>query len=607
MAGRIPQAFIDDLIARADIIEVIGSRVPLKKAGREYKACCPFHDEKTPSFWVNPVKQFYHCFGCGAHGTALGFLMQYDQLPFPDAVEELAGRLGLTVPHEGGTAAAVADEFAPLYSMMAATAEFFADNLTRNERGREYARSRGLTATTLKDFQIGYASDAWDDLLRRFGGGAEGRRVLTACGLIIEREAGSSRGSGHYDRFRGRLMFPIRDSRGRVIAFGGRIIDQGEPKYLNSPETALFHKGRELYGLHETRLARTTLRRLLVVEGYMDVVQLHQAGIRYAVATLGTATTAEHLHRAFRLVSEVVFAFDGDRAGRAAAWRALQNALPEARAGREIRFLFLPDGEDPDSLARREGGEAFEKRLDAALPLSEYLVSHLREDIDLSHADGRARFIAAARPLLEKVEPGVYRELLLERVAAEIHWSAERLADAFASGPAASGAHAAPEASERLASGRQERPRARRAGRGGLITQAIQLLLHFPQAHAGVTVDARDALSAVDVPGLGVLRTLLDELHAQPAASTAQVLERWRERPEYRRLAELAAEPALIDPAAAARELRDAVGRLIDGGREQRLNALLARADALNAEEKLELQRLTAALNPVSGTGNASP
>jgi DNA primase len=602
MAGRIPQAFVDDLIARADIVEVIGSRVPLKKAGREYKACCPFHDEKTPSFWVSPDKQFYHCFGCGAHGTALGFLMQYDQLPFPEAVEELAGRLGLTVPHEGGGPSGPADEFAPLYLLMAAVAEFFADNLARTERGRAYAHSRGLSTATLKDFQIGYAPEAWDELLHRFGGSPDARRALAACGLIIERDAGSGR-SGYYDRFRGRLMFPIRDNRGRVIAFGGRVIDQGEPKYLNSPETAVFHKGRELYGLYETRIARTALKRLLVVEGYMDVVQLQQVGIRYAVATLGTATTAEHLHRAFRLVSEVVFAFDGDRAGRAAAWRALQNALPEARAGREIRFLFLPEGEDPDSLARREG-EAFENRLAATLPLSEYLVTHLREDSDLSHADGRARFVAAARPLLEKVEAGVYRELLLERVAAEIGWTADRLSDALAGTLAAAVPASAIERA--AAAANPARARVRRAGRGGLVTQAIQLLLHFPKAHTGIGTDAIRALEAVEVPGIDALRVLLEELLAQPAASTAQVLERWRDRPEYRRLCELAAEPVLIEPAAAARELRDAVHRLIDGVREQRLNVLLARAEALNAEEKLELQRLTVALSRTSGTGNAS-
>ncbi len=379
--GLIPQTFIDELIARADIVEVIGSRVPLKKAGREYKACCPFHNEKSASFWVSPEKQFYHCFGCGAHGTVLRFLMEHDHMPFPEAVEELATRLGLEVPHEGGNAAGGqrrVDE--PLYDVMNRVSRFYVETLAKDARAQAYVSKRGLDRETVEKFGIGYAPNSWNDVLRRFGGTEEARRALSDLGLIVERERGQIRdGDRHYDRFRDRIMFPIRDSRGRIIAFGGRILDQGEPKYLNSPETVLFHKGRELYALFETRRARTNLKRLLVVEGYMDAVRLHQYGINYAVATLGTATTPEHFKRIFRLVSEVVFAFDGDRAGRAAAWRALQHALPEARQGREIRFLFLPDGHDPDSLVGEEGAEAFEHRLDATLPLSEYLVRELSD------------------------------------------------------------------------------------------------------------------------------------------------------------------------------------------------------------------------------------
>ncbi len=436
MAGRIPQTFIDELIARADIVEIVGSRVPLKKAGREYKACCPFHDEKTASFWVSPDKQFFHCFGCGAHGTALGFLMQYDQLPFPEAVEELAGRLGLEVPHEGGgPAPARAPE--ELTELLARVAGYYQENLAGNERARAYLRARGLDAAIVERFRIGYAPDAWNEVLRRFGATDESRRALSASGLIIERDAPRPGSEPWYDRFRDRIMFPIRDPRGRVLGFGGRVLEGGEPKYLNSPETVLFHKGQELYGLHEIRLARTSLKRLVFVEGYMDVVRLHQAGVPYAVATLGTATTPEHLKRAFRLVSEVVFAFDGDRAGRAAAWRALQNALPEARAGRELRFLFLPEGEDPDSLVGKEGREAFEARLANALPLSEYLAAQLREQADVTHADGRAKFVALARPLLAKLPQGVYLELLLARIAQEVGLGTERLRELLSSDLAA--------------------------------------------------------------------------------------------------------------------------------------------------------------------------
>ncbi|HMI37585.1 MAG TPA: DNA primase, partial [Steroidobacteraceae bacterium] len=301
MAGRIPQGFIDELIARADIVETIGSRVPLKKAGREYKACCPFHDEKTPSFWVSPDKQFYHCFGCGAHGTALGFLMQYEQLPFPEAVEALAGRLGLEVPHEGGGAPPARGQ-EELSEMLARVAGYYQECLQGNEKARAYLRGRGLDEAICERFRIGYAPDAWNEVLRRFGATDEARRALLAAGLIIERDTPRPGSEPWYDRFRDRIMFPIRDPRGRVLGFGGRVLESGEPKYLNSPETALFHKGQELYGLHEIRLARTALRRLVIVEGYMDVVRLHQAGIACAVATLGTATTPEHLKRAFRLV-----------------------------------------------------------------------------------------------------------------------------------------------------------------------------------------------------------------------------------------------------------------------------------------------------------------
>ncbi|MFI4869858.1 MAG: DNA primase [Steroidobacterales bacterium] len=613
MAGRIPQAFIDELIARADIVEIVGSRVPLKRAGREYKACCPFHDEKTPSFWVSPDKQFYHCFGCGAHGTALGFLMEYDRLPFPEAVEDLAGRLGLSVPHEAGGApgssaaggAASADDTAPLYQLLAKVADFYGSNLQRSERAKGYAVQRGLTPEIIERFGIGYASDSWNELLRRFGARERDQRALLAAGLIIERDrsgtAEGGGGDGHYDRFRDRLMFPIRDTRGRVIAFGGRVLGAAEPKYLNSPETVLFHKGKELYGLYETRLARRPLQRLLVVEGYMDVVRLHQAGVTDAVATLGTATTPEHLRRAFRLVSEVVFCFDGDRAGRAAAWRALLQALPEARAGRELRFLFLPEGEDPDSLVGREGGERFEARLDAALPLSEYLVAQLGEQADVSHADGKAHFVALARPLLEKIAPGVYRELLLDRVAEAMGLPPERLQQWLA-GPESPGA--TPPRTRDAAAARSARRAPRPLGRGSLVTQAITLLLHFPAAAAAVPEPQRIELARMNQPGVATLLALLEQLGAAPAATMAQTLERWRDRPEYRRLCELGtSEPLVPDQAAAGQELRQAVARLIDLELRRRLDVLIekARAQPLDESEKLELQALTVAQSRVGG------
>ncbi|HEY2274266.1 MAG TPA: DNA primase [Steroidobacteraceae bacterium] len=590
--GRIPQHFIDELIARADIVEVIGTRVQLKKSGREWKACCPFHNEKTPSFWVSPDKQFYHCFGCGKHGTVLGFLMDYDHLAFPEAVEELAGRLGLEVPREGTEGGAPrADE--QLYELMARVARFYVESLGREERARDYLAKRGLNAATLERFQIGYAPNSWNEVLKRFGTDDAQRRRLSETGLIIERERGQAQLSErHYDRFRDRIMFPIRDSRGRVIAFGGRVIDAGEPKYLNSPETLLFHKGRELYGLYETRRARSNLKRLVVVEGYMDAVRLHQDGIDYAVATLGTATTAEHFRRVFRLVPEVVFAFDGDRAGRGAAWRALQQALPEAREGREIHFLFLPEGHDPDTLVAAEGSAAFEQRLGQALPLSEYLVRELSEQGELSHADGRARFAESARPLYQKVPAGVYRELLLGRLAQVVGLPPERLEELWSRAPGAPAA--APPASRAPARTRTS------AGRGSLVRQAIVRLVHFPAIAAEVSPTERSGLDASEEAGIQLLRELLDNLREQPAQISAQVIQRWAGREGGESLQKLLErEEVITDAAAAAGELRAALVKLADLAAERRLQALEAksRSGPLSADELKEFQKLISILS----------
>lgn len=591
--GRIPQHFIDELIARADIVEVIGARVQLKKSGREFKACCPFHNEKTPSFWVSPDKQFYHCFGCGKHGTVLGFLMDHDHMAFPEAVEELATRLGLEVPHEGGADAGPRRADEPLYELMARVAKFYAEALAREPRARDYAARRGLTAATVERFGIGYAPNSWNEVLKRFGGGEAERKRLAEAGLVIERERGQvSGGERYYDRFRDRLMFPIRDARGRVIAFGGRVIDAGEPKYLNSPETVLFHKGRELYALYETRRARTNLTRLVIVEGYMDAVRLHQSGIDYAVATLGTATTAEHLRRIFRVVPAVVFAFDGDRAGRAAAWRALQQALPEAREGRELRFLFLPQGHDPDTLVAEEGREAFEARLADAVPLSEYLVSELSEQSELKSADGRARFAENARPLFTKVPAGVYRELLLERLAEVVGLPPARLEELWhgRAAPAAVPAPAPPPPA-RVAIG---------AGRGSLVRQAIVRLLHYPAIAAEVSPAERAGLDASEEPGVALLRELLDNLKATPAQIPAQVIVRWEGREEVESLKKLLdREEVISDAPAAAGELRAALVRLADQAARRRLEALEAkeRAGDLSSSEREEFQRLISRLS----------
>ncbi|MGH8169776.1 MAG: DNA primase [Steroidobacteraceae bacterium] len=603
----IPQSFIDELIARADIVEVIGSRVQLKKAGREYKACCPFHDEKTASFWVSPEKQFYHCFGCGAHGTVLRFLMEHDRMAFPEAVEDLAGRLGLEVPHEGGSQAPQAHRNSEaLYDLMARVAKLYSEVLARDERARRYLAGRGLEAQIIQRFGIGYAPNAWTEVLRRFGRDGSGRGALAELGLIVEREGARNQdGERHYDRFRDRIMFPIRDARGRTIAFGGRILDKGEPKYLNSPETALFHKGRELYGLYEVRRTRSSLKRLLVVEGYMDVVRLHQSGVDYAVATLGTATTPDHLKQIFRLVSEVVFAFDGDRAGRAAAWRALQNALPQVYEGREIRFLFLPEGHDPDTLVGEEGREAFEKRLDSAtLSLADYLVRQLSEHTDLAGTGGRARFGAEAKPLLEKVPPGVYHRLLLERVAKIVGMTAvdlQREWDA-ADARAASGASPAarfPDPLQRAFAQKSPAQAQSSAGRGSLVRQAIARLLAFPPIAQEVTPEEREGLSSSQEPGVGLLCELLDNLRAQPARVSGQIIERWRDRPGGEALEKLLqSEQILGEAPAAAAEFRATLRKLAVRALQRRVEALELKSvsSRLDPEELKEFQSLMSKL-----------
>jgi DNA primase len=583
MAGRIPDSFLDELVSRSDIVEVIGARVPLKKAGREFKACCPFHNEKSPSFSVSAEKQFFHCFGCGAHGTVIGFLMQYEKMEFLDAVADLAQRAGLELPREAQVPRDPGS--GDLYDLMLRAARFFEQNLADSQRAADYLERRGIDAKTSAKFALGYAPDAWEALLKRFGTQDEDRRRLFQAGLILERSG--DRTSGFYDRFRDRLMFPIRDSRGRVIGFGGRVIDQGEPKYMNSPETPLFHKGRELYGLFEARQARGDFKRLLIVEGYMDVVRLHQAGITYAAATLGTATTQEHLNKIFKMTSEVVFCFDGDRAGLQAAWRALEIALPQARDGRELKFMFLPEGHDPDSLVAQEGPEAFETRLKDALPLSEYLVQQLVAGVDLNHVDGRAKLKALAGPLFARMPEGIYREMLADRLSARVGMPAHTLKEFFAAGELKRGAQ----------KGAEPDPRYRgriSVGRGNLLTQAITLVLHHPAAARNI--ENSGSLDELDMPGIAVLKELLAQAAEAASPSTAMILERWRDRPEHGRLAELAMlDPLVADIPSAAKELSMAVERLVvDYGPGRRMDELLRKAGdlGLNYDEKAELSHL---------------
>src|SRR5690349_5959696 len=407
----IPTDFIETLLARVDIVDVIDRSVPLKKAGANYQACCPFHSEKTPSFTVSPTKQFYHCFGCGAHGTAIGFLMEHDGKSFPEAVETLARDTGLEVPHvESPGARERRAEAIDLTEILLDAAKFYRGRLKDSPTAIEYLKRRGLTGAVAAHFGIGYAPDGWQNLAGIFSNYADPQ--LEAAGLVIAGDEGK-----RYDRFRNRVMFPIHDTRGRVIGFGGRVLDSGEPKYLNSPETSVFSKGNELYGLYLARNAIREAGRVLVVEGYMDVVALAQHGIEYAVATLGTSTTPIHAQKLFRIADLVVFCFDGDSAGRKAAWRALENTLPVLTDGKEARFLFLPDGEDPDDYIRKRGKAEFERAADAGVPLSEFLLSELAARHPLTNAEGRAAFLAAARPLIGAITAPMLGALMRRQVA----------------------------------------------------------------------------------------------------------------------------------------------------------------------------------------------
>lgn len=430
MAGLIPQSFIDNLLDRVDIVEVVDHRVKLKKTGKNYSACCPFHDEKTPSFTVSPEKQFYYCFGCGASGNALGFVMDYERLSFPEATEQLARLVGLEVPREVQSEAQIKreEEKRSIYSLLEKASDFYQSQLRQHPSKHmavNYLKGRGLDGKTAKEYGVGFAQPGWDNLLKSLGSSDEEKHLLIEGGMLIHQEQEKKL----YDRFRHRIMFPIRDTRGRVIGFGGRVLGDDKPKYLNSPETPIFHKGQELYGLYEARLAYRDLPRLLIVEGYMDVVSLAQFGIRYGAATLGTACGEDHLDRAFKYTSEVVFCFDGDKAGRSAAHRALEASLTAMTDGRTVKFLFLPDGEDPDTLVRQIGPEKFERMIELAVPLEDFLFDAVAEGLNIRTMEGRASFSKRAAPLLDKLPKGVFRELMFENLATRTGLSRSILQD----------------------------------------------------------------------------------------------------------------------------------------------------------------------------------
>ena len=597
MSGKIPSDFIDQLIARVDIVDIIDRRLPLTRKGKEFQACCPFHEEKTPSFTVSPTKQFYHCFGCGAHGTVIGFLMDYANLGFVEAVEELADGAGLPIPQgKAGTVAVAGEGVYDLLETVAQANRWFQQQLRTHADASQavaYLQERGLDGKIAADFGIGFAPDSWNDLAQALATTVPARQKLLKSGLITAKDPTPNQKQGDttlncYDRFRKRIIFPIEDHRGKVVAFGGRILGAGEPKYLNSPETSFFHKGAELYGLHRARRAIGKANKSVVVEGYMDVISLAQFGVDNAVATLGTATTRIHLQRLFRLAPEVVFCFDGDRAGRQAAWKALQVSLPEMQDGRQIGFLFLPDGEDPDTIVRAEGATAFGERVQQATPLPDFLFEHLSAEVDMNRLDGKARLVNLTNPLLFELPDGAFKAMMFARLSSLSGLTGTQL-----------GKQQTAKMNSRLS--RKHKPTT--AGQISPLASAISLLLQNPQL--ALVIDNFSALQQIQIKGSEVLVKMLELIQNQPEQTTARLLELFRNSIYHGYLENLAIRPTFINDDALETQFRDTILKILETQQEQDREATIEKyrqtnINELKADEKTALIALLNARNKAS-------
>jgi DNA primase len=564
--GQIPREFIQLLLTRIELVDLIDGRVPLrKKSSNNYFACCPFHTEKSASFSVSQNKQFYYCFGCGAHGNAIDFLMQYDRLSFPEAIEELAKQASMEIPREstGLTKPPISND---LYELLANVTQFYQAELRKSAYAIDYLKQRGVSGTIARDFCIGFSPPGWDHVLQAFGKTPALKQQLSDAGMLIKKEEGS----GYYDRFRERIMFPIHDRRGRIIGFGGRILDKSEPKYLNSPETPIFQKSHELYGLYQALTANRQLQRALIVEGYMDVIALFQQGITYGVATLGTATTTHHLQRLFRYTPEIIFCFDGDQAGRTAAWRALLAALPLLHDNLHVRFMFLPEGEDPDSLVRKEGKEAFEQRMQTALTLSTFFFQSLSAQADLSSIDGRACFVNLATEHLKQLAPGILQQMMFEELAKKARIDRVQLKQPKQTG-------------YKKITSQKARPPSN-------LRLAITLLVQEPQLASQFT----GPLPALETPGISLFLELIENIKQHSFPHTGALLEHWRDRKERKLLEKLAQIEHMIPTAGIKNEFLGAITQLKKLAYSQEINLLLAKAgqNQLSTEEKQRLSEL---------------
>jgi len=548
MANKIPQSFIDDLLARTDIVDIIDSRVTLKKTGKNYSGLCPFHKEKSPSFSVSPDKQFYYCFGCGAGGNAISFMTDYENIAFPQAVEELAKQAGLEIPKDNSPQRKNEQLYQAQFKILDLASAFFQAQLKNHsakENAVNYLKGRGLDGKIVKQFGIGFAPPGWDNLIKSIGLTDSDQQHLERSGMLIRHEEKDSL----YDRFRDRIMFPIRDMRGRVIAFGGRILGDGKPKYLNSPETDTFQKGRELYGLYEARKASRKLDKIIIVEGYMDVVSLAQFDINYSVATLGTATSTHHLERLYKIVPEIIFCFDGDAAGLKAAKRALETVMPVIKDGQQAKFLFLPQGEDPDTLIRTKGKESFEELITGATSMSEYFFESLSENMDMQSIDGRALFSSQALPLIQQMQPSLLQQMMQEKISEVTGLSLTQLAssnhlhESFDNQYQQTEQYYTPpthENANRSAAPQQRRQNLaynninkshKRTANISLVNGAISLLLHDPALVSQIEPIAN--LENIGEDNADILALLVDYWKQHPKASLGQMLIDWQDDPKY--------------------------------------------------------------------------
>jgi DNA primase len=541
MAGRIPKPFIDDLVAKADIVEVVGSRVALKKAGSTYKGLCPFHGEKTPSFTVSPTRGTYHCFGCGEHGTAIGFLMSYDNLSYPEAIEALAEMLGVEVPRTEVVNEERRSENDELYELLREADQIFRATLREHPQAVAYLKKRGIDGPTAGRFGMGYAPPGWDTIMRALGTSEERIARLLTAGLLSANDSGR-----RYDKFRDRIMFPIRNIRGQIIGFGGRVLDSGEPKYLNSPETPIFRKGQELYGLFEAKKNPGKPKEIIVVEGYLDVASLVQFGVENAVATLGTAMTAENIKRLTRLTDRVIFCFDGDRAGRTAAWRAMEAALPYGGSAVELNFLLLPEGDDPDTFVRNRGADVFRALAATALPLPDFFAKELGEKVDLKSVGGRSRFEAMAKPLLNKLPLGTQRTQIMNLLSAPLNVSAEMLEELMSAPPPI----------------QVQNPTPIPAALGTAVQRVLNVALNYPQA-AAKAAELPD-LATLTQPGADVIRRVFGIAARLTDVNAARLLENMHDDPDIQSLRRIGARPlmAIEDEEAAFRELCDSLANM---------------------------------------------